>query len=81
MKKVSKAIVKLQPKYIQMPSSAEEIDHCQREFFDIAKFPFVIGCIGCTHIKIQSPGAQFLNKDFLFFIFIMKIGENVILQM
>lgn len=56
VKKVSSAIVKLRPRYIKMPTSEAEIEHCQREFYSIANFPFVIGAIDCTHVKIQSPG-------------------------
>lgn len=28
----------------------------QRQFFDIAGFPRVLGLVDGTHIKIQSPG-------------------------
>lgn len=55
---MTSAIVKLRPKYIKMPASEAEIEHCQREFYRIANFPFVVGSIDCTHVKIQSPGKK-----------------------
>lgn len=54
--RVSAAIAFLAPIYIKLPQTQEEILHAQRNFFNIAAFPRVIGAIDCTHIKIQSPG-------------------------
>jgi len=54
--RVSKAIARLRPRFIKLPVLAEEIKTEQIKFFDIARFPRVIGCIDCTHIKIQSFG-------------------------
>lgn len=56
VKKVSKAIADLSRKYIEMPSSEEAQDRTKRDFYEIARFPRVIGCIDCTHIRLQSPG-------------------------
>ncbi|CAG4969559.1 unnamed protein product [Colias eurytheme] len=37
---------------------AEEFPVVANEFFAIAGFPRVVGAVDCTHIKINSPGAQ-----------------------
>lgn len=54
--RVTAAIVRLRPRYIKFPVLADEIKREQIQFFNIARFPRVIGCIDCTHIKIQSFG-------------------------
>lgn len=54
--RVTAAIARLRPRYIKFPMLAEEIKREQMKFFDIARFPRVIGCIDCTHIKVQSFG-------------------------
>lgn len=63
IKKVSNAIASLGQQYIQMPQEDEMLE-VQREFFNIASFPRVVGCIDGTHIKIQSPGRYryFFNR-------------------
>lgn len=38
-----------------IPTDEEEIFNIQLRFLDMHGFPRVIGCIDCTHIKIQSP--------------------------
>ncbi|KAJ8915261.1 hypothetical protein NQ315_014768 [Exocentrus adspersus] len=38
-----------------MPNRQEQI-HIQSRFYNISRFPRVIGCIDGTHIKIQNPG-------------------------
>lgn len=55
IKKVSYAIASLAPIYITMPNQFE-ILRTQSDFFSMARFPMVIGCVDGTHIKIQSPG-------------------------
>lgn len=54
--RVSKAIASLAHIYIKLPQTQEEISQAQRNFYNIAAFPRIIGAIDCTHIKIQSPG-------------------------
>lgn len=54
--RVSEAIASLAPIYIKLPQTQEETLRAQRNFFNIASFPRVIGAIDRTHIKIQSPG-------------------------
>ncbi|XP_022902595.2 putative nuclease HARBI1 [Onthophagus taurus] len=58
---VSCAIANLRPRYCKMPEG-EEIITAQREFYDIARFPCVIGAIDCTHVRIQSPGGEFAEN-------------------
>lgn len=56
VKRVSEAIARLQREFITFPESEQEQLHVKAEFYKIARFPNVLGCIDCTHIKIQSPG-------------------------
>ncbi|XP_039756277.1 putative nuclease HARBI1 isoform X2 [Pararge aegeria] len=80
VRKVSRAIVKLQPKYIKMPATTAEIENCQREFNKIANFPFIIGSIDCTHVKIQSPGGgdaeKFRNRKGYFSINVQTVSDS-----
>jgi len=66
--RVSRAIASLRPLFIQFPAG-RKANTVQREFFEIAGIPGVVGAIDCTHIPIRSPGGQqaelFRNrKDF-----------------
>nr|CAI5841468.1 unnamed protein product [Callosobruchus analis] len=54
--KVSRAIAGLRNRFIKMPSTPEDILCCQNNFYRLARFPRVIGCIDGTHVKIYSPG-------------------------
>jgi len=54
--RVSAAIARLQSRYIQFPSTKQEIRKKQLRFYNIARFPRVIGCIDCTHVRVQSFG-------------------------
>ncbi|GAB1861636.1 Nuclease HARBI1 isoform X2 [Camponotus japonicus] len=56
--RVSAAIARLRPRYIHFPNTAEEIKKEQLQFYKIARFPRVIGCIDCTHIRVQSFGGE-----------------------
>uniref|UniRef100_A0A2S2NS44 Putative nuclease HARBI1 n=1 Tax=Schizaphis graminum TaxID=13262 RepID=A0A2S2NS44_SCHGA len=55
---VSVALARLLPRFIKMPDTELEINTLQNRFYDIAKFPRVIGAIDCTHVKIQNPGGD-----------------------
>lgn len=55
VKKVSQVIASLVPQYVNMPRMEDAIS-TSSNFFQIASFPRVIGCIDGTHIQIQSPG-------------------------
>lgn len=58
VKKVSAAIAALRPTEIQMPQDEREIRKTMEGFYRMHRFPRVIGCIDCTHIRIQSPGGD-----------------------
>lgn len=75
--RVTNAIARLRPRFIKFPMLAEEIKKEQIKFFDIARFPRVIGCIDCTHIKIKSFGGNdaeyFRNRKGYFSINVQAI--------
>lgn len=56
VKKVTEAIVTLRDHFIQFPDTETEQFKVKSDFYSIARFPNVLGCIDCTHVKIQSPG-------------------------
>lgn len=62
IKRVTNAIVTLQKEFIRFPNSQKEISTVKGQFYKIANFPNVLGCIDCSHVKIQSPG----NLNFFF---------------
>ncbi|XP_018392760.1 PREDICTED: putative nuclease HARBI1 [Cyphomyrmex costatus] len=67
MVRVSEAIASLANIYIKLPQTQEDILRTQRNFFNIAAFPKVIGAIDCTHIRIQSPGdSAYPARPYLF---------------
>lgn len=55
IKKVTLALASECYHYISFPENTEKI---RQGFYNIAKFPRVIGAIDCTHIKIQSPNTE-----------------------
>lgn len=56
--RVSAAIASLHREYIKFPSTQQEIRRNQNEFYQIARFPRVIGAMDCTHVRISSPGGD-----------------------
>lgn len=54
--KVTQAIARLRPQYIRFPATQEERSTVQRGFYDIDRFPRVLGAVDCTHVKNRSPG-------------------------
>lgn len=55
--KVCYAIAALKPDYIKMPSG-NDVRKTMRDFFDVMRFPGILGAIDCTHIPITSPGGE-----------------------
>ncbi|KAK5647826.1 hypothetical protein RI129_003078 [Pyrocoelia pectoralis] len=54
--KVTHVIASLANEFIYMPRNQLEVKDCQNKFYDVCRFPRVIGAIDGTHIRIQSPG-------------------------
>ncbi|XP_040075008.3 uncharacterized protein LOC115324640 [Ixodes scapularis] len=56
---------------VHFPSAAE-FNTVMMDFFALAKFPAVTGCIDCTHVRIKSPGGDdaevFRNRKGVFSI-------------
>ncbi|XP_031358403.1 putative nuclease HARBI1 [Photinus pyralis] len=79
VRRVSEAIARLYRQYIQMATTPDDMMACQREFFNIASFPRVVGVIDCTHIKIDSPGGEdpeiFRNRKGYFSINVQMICD------
>ncbi|XP_057654873.1 LOW QUALITY PROTEIN: putative nuclease HARBI1 [Diorhabda carinulata] len=77
--RVSRTIAMLRPNYIQMPENHAQLLHTQQEFYHRARFPRVVGCIDCTHIKINSPGGEdpeiFRNRKGIFSINTQVVGN------
>jgi hypothetical protein len=59
LKKVTRIIASLKSKFIYMPRDRAERREAYSNFYNIARFPNVIGTIDCTHVRIQSPGNLF----------------------
>lgn len=79
IQRVTRAIASLGPEFINFPRTPEEMMHSQQGFYNIARFPRVIGCIDCRHIKIQSPGGDnaeyFRNRKGYFSINVQAICD------
>lgn len=75
IRKVSESIARLRNRFIKMPGTHEEIVACQNNFYRVAHFPRVVGCLDGTHIKIRSPGIPMYNlhiqKLFLISLFML----------
>lgn len=61
VKRVCRALASKSQRYIKMPQTEEEIQTHQLQFYEIARFPRVIGAVDGSHIRIQSPG-RFLTQ-------------------
>lgn len=58
VKLVSCVIATLRPQFIRFPCNEIDIKKTKQDFYNIAKFPLVIGALDCTHVKIRSPGGN-----------------------
>lgn len=56
--RVSIAIALLYDQHIFFPRNNHEREKTMLGFYNIARFPRVLGAIDCTHIKICSPGGE-----------------------
>ncbi|CAN7939490.1 unnamed protein product [Ixodes hexagonus] len=56
---------------------ASQFGTVMREFYELARFPGVTGCIDCTHVRIKSPGGAdpevFRNRKGVFSVNVQAI--------
>ncbi|XP_041465700.1 putative nuclease HARBI1 [Lytechinus variegatus] len=66
IKKVSEAIARRKREFMRFPSTRDELETTQQQFYEYCGFPGVIGAIDGTHVYIRSPGGEqalfFLNR-------------------
>lgn len=74
------AINRHSEQYVHMPRTADECYQLCAEFRAVASFPFTIGAIDCTHVKIQSPGGleaeRFRNRKGSFGLNVQTISDR-----
>jgi len=58
VKIVSHNIAILRPQFVNFPNNENDLKKVKQDFYNIAKFPMVIGALDCTHVKIKSPGGD-----------------------
>ncbi|KAG5868041.1 hypothetical protein JTB14_001733 [Gonioctena quinquepunctata] len=58
VKRVGRALASKSRRFICMPERLQDITRGQFDFYEIARFPRVIGAVDGTHIRIQSPGGE-----------------------
>lgn len=58
VKRVSVAIARLAEEYIRLPETEGELQARKLSFYQVARFPKVLGALDCTHVRIQSPGGN-----------------------
>ncbi|XP_018363578.1 PREDICTED: putative nuclease HARBI1 isoform X2 [Trachymyrmex cornetzi] len=56
--RVTNAIARLRARFMKFPTTNNEIKKQQLEFYKISRFPRVVGCIDCTHVRVQSFGTE-----------------------
>lgn len=64
--RVGRALARKSSQFIKMPTILTEQSRVQREFAALCGFPYVIGAIDCTNIKIRRVGGEtgqyFINR-------------------
>lgn len=79
VKLVSHNIAILRPQYVNFPNNENDFKKVKQDFYNIAKFPMVIGALDCTHVKIKSPGGDnaevFRNRKNFFSINVQTICD------
>lgn len=78
--RVSNAIASLHRQHIKMCETNEEMERSAAKFYQIARFPRVIGAIDCTLIKIDSPGGEdaeiFRTRKHFFGINVQTVSDT-----
>lgn len=63
IKYVANLLARKIPQFVKFPQNLTEV---RMDFYKMAHFPGVIGCLDCTHVPVQNPGRgkgeQFRNR-------------------
>ena len=66
IKAVSEAIAARRRQFMKFPTTAQEKEREQQQFYRYCRFPGVLGAIDGTHVYIRSPGGDqaqyFINR-------------------
>ena len=54
VRRVVRALCRLQARFIKYPSTPNEVQRNQRTFMGVRGFPHVVGAIDCTHIRLHG---------------------------
>jgi hypothetical protein len=75
---VTQAIADLRLQYIKFPVTEQEQSAVKQMFYSIARFPRVVGALGCTHVKIKSPGKVIFYKylQLVFFFHVQGVHKH-----
>ena len=74
--RVTDGLVTLLPAIIIWPNTPGRRQEIMAGFHDLAGFPSVVGCIDCTHVKIQRPSPTY-EADFVTDYIICAIMHDV----
>ncbi|KAJ3665369.1 hypothetical protein Zmor_000866 [Zophobas morio] len=58
IQRVSRVIASKYNEYVKMPENDLGTREAQNNFYNIARFPRIIGALDCAHVKIESPGGE-----------------------
>ncbi|GFN92188.1 protein antagonist of like heterochromatin protein 1 [Plakobranchus ocellatus] len=73
---VASAIAAKRRDFVTFPVNAE-LNNVKQDFYEIAGFPGVIGCIDCTHIRIIRPSAEiYRNRKGYFSINVQAVCDT-----
>lgn len=79
VKDVSAALLQHRHEYIHFPTTDNEKNRTMQQFYNVARFPRVLGALDCTHIKIASPGGNnaenFRNRKGYFSLNIQAVAN------
>lgn len=58
IRNVITALLHYRNRFIHFAVTEHEKTVTQQQFYNIARFPRVVGALDCTHVKIASPGGN-----------------------
>lgn len=75
--KVSRAIAKQKRQFLSIPGNLADV---KRKFYDVGRFPGVIGAINCTHVRVICPNKEnamaFVNHKQFYSINVQAVCDS-----